>query len=92
MELLLLSEGLFSFEGLWTSENLLALLTLTLLEVVLGIDNLVFLSILSSKLPPEQQQSARRIGLLLAMFMRIGLLLGIGWVMKLSTPPTVFGE
>ena len=53
----------------------IALLTLVLLEVVLGIDNLVFIAILSNKLPPEQQKRARRIGLSLALLMRIALLM-----------------
>ena len=74
-------------------ENLLALLTLTLLEIVLGIDNIVFLSILTGKLPPAQQGSARRVGLLLAMGMRIALLLAITWVMGLTRPLfTVFEQ
>jgi len=64
----------------------LALLTLVMLEVVLGIDNLVFIAILSNKLPPEQQTKARRIGLFLALGMRIGLLLFIGWLVTLTTP------
>ena len=63
-----------------------ALLTLVLLEVVLGIDNLVFIAILSNKLPPEQQQRARRIGLALALVMRIALLMFIGWLVTLRTP------
>jgi len=63
-----------------------ALLTLVLLEVVLGIDNLVFIAILSNKLPPEQQKRARRIGLLLALIMRIALLMVIGWLVTLRTP------
>jgi predicted tellurium resistance membrane protein TerC len=63
-----------------------ALLTLVLLEVVLGIDNLVFIAILSNKLPPEQQQRARRIGLSLALIMRIALLMFIGWLVTLRTP------
>ena len=69
-----------------TAENLLALLTLSLLEIVLGIDNIVFLSILTGKLAPEQRARARRIGLFLAMIMRIGLLLALSWVMKLVDP------
>jgi predicted tellurium resistance membrane protein TerC len=73
-------------EGLFTAENGIALLTLTLLEIVLGIDNIVFLSILTSKLPAAQQPRARRIGLLLAMGMRILLLMAIGWIAKLTTP------
>lgn len=63
-----------------------ALFTLIVLEVVLGIDNLVFIAILSNKLPPEQQTRARRIGLTLALVMRIGLLLLIGWLVTLQTP------
>jgi predicted tellurium resistance membrane protein TerC len=73
-------------EALLTSENLIALLTLSSLEIVLGIDNIVFISILVGKLPPDQQASARRIGLLLAMGMRIALLLAISWVMGLTKP------
>jgi len=63
-----------------------ALFTLIVLEVVLGIDNLVFIAILSNKLPPEQQATARRLGLGLALFMRIGLLMLIGWIVTLQTP------
>jgi predicted tellurium resistance membrane protein TerC len=63
-----------------------ALLTLIALEVVLGIDNLVFIAILSNKLPPEQQATARRLGLTLALVMRIALLLLIGWIVTLQTP------
>ncbi|MDP6540288.1 MAG: TerC family protein [Planctomycetota bacterium] len=69
-----------------TSENLIALCTLTLLEIVLGIDNVVFLSILASRLPEERRAAARRIGLALAMLMRIVLLLALSWVMKLTAP------
>ncbi len=71
---------------LFTSENLIALLTLAGLEIVLGIDNIVFISILVGKLPAAQQANARRIGLLLAMGMRILLLLAISWVMGLTQP------
>jgi len=63
-----------------------ALLTLVVLEVVLGIDNLVFIAILSNRLPPEQQSAARRIGLILALVMRIGLLMLIGWLVTLRAP------
>jgi predicted tellurium resistance membrane protein TerC len=63
-----------------------ALVTLIMLEVVLGIDNLVFLAIVSNKLPLEQQQAARRLGLTLALVMRIGLLLLLGWLVTLQTP------
>jgi predicted tellurium resistance membrane protein TerC len=71
---------------LFTVENLIALCTLTLLEVVLGIDNIVFLSILTGKLESSERGRARRLGLFLAMFMRIGLLLGLSFVMKLTQP------
>lgn len=69
-----------------TPEAWIALLTLTALEIVLGIDNLVFISILAAKLPKEQQHRAERIGLGLAMFMRIGLLLSINWIIGLTAP------
>ncbi|MXP26863.1 TerC family protein [Altererythrobacter indicus] len=63
-----------------------ALFTLIVLEIVLGIDNLVFIAILSNKLPAHQQTNARRIGLGLALLMRIGLLMLIGWIVTLQTP------
>ncbi len=63
-----------------------ALITLITLEIVLGIDNLVFIAILSNKLPPHQQQKARRIGLALALIMRIALLSLIGWIVTLQQP------
>ncbi|MDQ3554838.1 MAG: TerC family protein, partial [Chloroflexota bacterium] len=64
----------------------IALLTLTALEIVLGIDNIVFISILASKLPPEQQDKARTIGLGLAMFMRIALLFSLSIIIGLVEP------
>lgn len=64
----------------------IALLTLTVLEIVLGVDNIVFISILASKLPEEQRARARSLGLGLALFGRVVLLLSIGWVMKLEEP------
>ena len=73
-------------ESLLSTENLIAFLTLSSLEIVLGIDNVVFISILTGKLPADEQARARRIGLVLAMGMRIALLLAIGWVMGLTTP------
>jgi predicted tellurium resistance membrane protein TerC len=63
-----------------------ALLTLVALEVVLGVDNLIFLAILADKLPPEQRDRARIIGLSLALVMRLGLLASITWVMSLTAP------
>jgi predicted tellurium resistance membrane protein TerC len=74
------------FDQLLTSQNLIALLTLTLLEVVLGIDNIVFISILTGKLPADQRGKARKIGLALAMLMRVGLLFALSWVMRLTAP------
>jgi predicted tellurium resistance membrane protein TerC len=67
-------------------EALIALLTLTVLEIVLGIDNIIFISIVSGRLPEAQQPRARNIGLLLAMFMRIGLLFSISWIVGLTAP------
>ena len=79
----------------WISspEGWTALVTLTLLEVVLGIDNIVFISILAGKLPAGKQARARTIGLALAMITRILLLLSLTWIMKLTTPLfAVFGR
>jgi predicted tellurium resistance membrane protein TerC len=64
----------------------IALVTLVVLEVVLGIDNLIFIAILSNRLPAHQQQRARRVGLILALVMRIGLLMLIGWLVTLQAP------
>ena len=71
----------------------IALGTLTFLEIVLGVDNIIFISILAGKLPPDQQPRARRIGLMAAMLMRIALLLSLAWIIKLTAPLfTVLGE
>lgn len=67
-------------------ENLLALVTLTVLEIVLGIDNIVFIAILTGKLPKEKQSMARRAGLFFAMISRIMLLLALSWIMQLTRP------
>ena len=64
----------------------MAFATLTALELVLGIDNVIFISILVDKLPPEQRERARRIGLLLAMVMRVGLLFLLSWIVGLTAP------
>ena len=64
----------------------IAFATLTLLELVLGIDNIIFISILVDKLPRERREFARRVGLFMAMFMRIGLLLVLAWIVGLVTP------
>ena len=64
-----------------------------MLEIVLGIDNIIFISILVGKLPAAQQPRARRLGLFLAMFMRIGLLASIAWMARLTAPLfTVLGQ
>src|SRR3954463_3342221 len=63
-----------------------ALITLVIMEVVLGIDNLIFISILSNKLPEAQRQKARRIGISLALIMRLGLLFSIAWIVSLKVP------
>lgn len=67
--------------GIWVG-----LITLIILEIVLGIDNLVFIAILAEKLPPEQREKARVIGLSLALFMRLGLLFAISWLVTLTEP------
>jgi predicted tellurium resistance membrane protein TerC len=67
--------------AIWT-----ALLTLTALEIVLGVDNVIFISILSNKLPPDQRDKARYVGLAAAMVMRIGLLFSIKWLVGLTDP------
>jgi predicted tellurium resistance membrane protein TerC len=64
----------------------IAFFTLTALELVLGIDNIIFISILVDKLPPKEREKARRIGLFLAMFMRVGLLLTLAWLVGLTAP------
>jgi predicted tellurium resistance membrane protein TerC len=73
-------------DAFFSSTDLVALLALTVLEIVLGVDNVIFISILSSKLPQSQQVPARRIGLLAAMGMRVLLLLSVVWVIKLTAP------
>jgi predicted tellurium resistance membrane protein TerC len=69
-----------------TADGLIALVTLTVLEVVLGIDNVIFISILAGKLPAAQQEKARKIGLMGAMVMRILLLMSIAWIIRLTQP------
>ena len=71
---------------LTSPEAWIAFATLTALELVLGIDNIIFISILVDKLPPERRQVARRLGLFMAMFMRVGLLLVLAWIVGLVEP------
>jgi predicted tellurium resistance membrane protein TerC len=78
---------------LTSPEAWIAFATLTALELVLGIDNIIFISILVDKLPKAQQEMARRVGLFMAMFMRIGLLLVLAWIVGLVEPLfTVLGQ
>jgi predicted tellurium resistance membrane protein TerC len=80
-------------ESLADPQVWIALATLTFLEIVLGVDNIIFISILSGKLPQEQQARARRLGLLAAMGTRVLLLFSLAWISKLTTPWfTVVGQ
>lgn len=73
-------------EELFTSAALTSVLTITLLEVILGVDNIIFISVIASKLSPEDERKARNWGLILAMVFRIGLLFGLGFILKFQTP------
>ena len=73
-------------DALLNPEIWIALATLTALELVLGIDNIIFISILAGKLPPEQRNKARRLGIALAAVTRLGLLLAIAWIVGLTAP------
>jgi predicted tellurium resistance membrane protein TerC len=73
-------------DWLMNPQTWIALVTLTSLEIVLGVDNVIFVSILAGKLPKDQQPRARRLGLFLAMFMRIALLLSLSWLIRLTAP------
>jgi predicted tellurium resistance membrane protein TerC len=72
-------------EQIFTTAALTSIFSLTLLEIVLGVDNIIFVSIISSKLPQKDQKKARRIGLIMAMFIRIALLFVLGWILGLQT-------
>jgi predicted tellurium resistance membrane protein TerC len=83
---------MINFADLFTAEGLISLLTLSVLEIVLGIDNIIFISILADRLPKEEQQRARSIGIALALLVRIALLTGIAWLASLTSDLfTVFG-
>jgi predicted tellurium resistance membrane protein TerC len=73
-------------DALLTADGLVALATLAALEIVLGVDNVVFIAILTARLPARQQETARRLGLTLALGIRIGLLFTISWMMSLTQP------
>jgi len=71
-------------EQIFTTAALTSILTLTILEIVLGVDNIIFVSIISSKLPKNEQKKARRIGLIMAMAIRVSLLFVLGWILGLE--------
>jgi predicted tellurium resistance membrane protein TerC len=73
-------------ETILTADNLIALFTLTVLEIVLGIDNIIFISIVAGRLPAGQQPRARTVGLGLAMFTRVALLVSLAWIVRLTAP------
>jgi CBS domain containing-hemolysin-like protein len=79
-------------ESLLDPGILAGLVTLVILEIILGIDNLIFIAILADRLPPEQRDRARKIGLGLALFMRLALLAGISWLVTLTAPLVTWGE
>jgi predicted tellurium resistance membrane protein TerC len=82
-----------TFDHFAEPQTYLSLFTLTLMEIVLGIDNIVFISILAGKLPKDRQAAARTLGLSLALGMRLGLLFAISWVMSLTEPLfSVYGK
>jgi predicted tellurium resistance membrane protein TerC len=84
--------GTGEITSLLSAKAAIALVTLTILEIVLGIDNIIFISVLADKLPTAQQNKARLTGLSLAMILRIGLLLCISWIMSLTTPIPIVGN
>ena len=82
----------FAFDWITDARTWASLLTLIALEVVLGVDNLVFISILSGRLPPEKQRRARRLGLALALLSRLALLAAIAWIVTLTEPFAHVGD
>lgn len=79
-------------EALLSSEGIVSLLTLTFLEIVLGIDNIVFISLTAGRLPQQDQGKARSLGILLALLVRIGLLFGVSWIIGLKDPFISFND
>lgn len=77
---------MIDLEGILTLEGMISLLTLSVMEIVLGIDNIIFISIVSTKLPKNQQKKARTIGLSLALIFRVALLFSISWIISLKEP------
>ncbi|HWJ56378.1 MAG TPA: hypothetical protein VNR90_09160, partial [Vicinamibacterales bacterium] len=83
--------GAVASGDLLSTAGLISLATLIGLEVVLGIDNVIFIAILAGRLPQAEQAKARRLGIAMAVLSRIGLLLGISWVMRLTEPLLTIG-
>lgn len=81
-----------NFQELFTVASLISLLTLSVLEIVLGIDNIIFISIVAGKLPKAQQPKARAIGLMLALIMRVALLFSISWIANMKEPLFTISE
>jgi len=79
-------------EALLSTEGIISLVTLTFLEIVLGIDNIVFISITADRLPLKDQKKARNLGILLALLVRIGLLFTVSWIIGLKNPFISFGD
>src|SRR5687767_4147036 len=79
-------------QELLTTEGIVSLLTLTFLEIVLGIDNIIFISITAARLPEHQQKKARSMGIILALVVRIALLFGVSWIIGLKQPFLNFGD
>ncbi|HEX4795690.1 MAG TPA: TerC family protein [Humisphaera sp.] len=89
---ILVAAGGQAITSFLSAQALIALVTLTILEIVLGIDNIIFISVLADRLPAERQNKARMTGLLLAMIMRVLLLLSISWIMSLTSPIPLIGQ
>ncbi|MGQ0828742.1 MAG: TerC family protein [Bacteroidota bacterium] len=81
-----------NFQELFSIASLISLLTLSVLEIVLGIDNIIFISIIAGRLPREQQKKARAIGLMLALIMRVALLFSISWIVRMKDPVFFIGD
>src|SRR5687767_15843393 len=79
-------------DALFSTEGIISLVTLTFLEIVLGIDNVVFISITAGRLPAADQKKARNLGILLALVARLGLLFGVSWIIGLKQPFITLGD
>ena len=77
---------------LFTTDGLISLFTLTIMEIILGIDNIIFISIVADKLPESQQKRARSLGLIMALLFRVALLLMINWIVQLTDPVIMLSD